>query len=1060
MSVASASPHGKVLETGQKRWAAVLFADLEDFTGISERGSPENTYELIMDFARATRDIVERHQGHMVEYAGDSALAVFGAPIAVENASLNACRAALEIQTHMRASAERNLARYGVAPRIRIGIAGGVIVIGDLEDWARAGPGVLGNAVNLASRIQHLAPPGEIVCAGAVHQQVEGMVETTSLGTTPVKGLSKDVELLRLDGLKQGLTSFQARLNRSTIAFVGRDEELDWLNAWLALPPAEAGPVDLSGPAGIGKSRLVFEARNLASDRRVLVANCNTHIQNKPFAPLVELILLAAGWSPGDPPDRLAGALRGLLGPDTPGVDDLADFLRLQDAAMTGADYDSAVNIRALLSQALFALCTDPALAVVFEDIHWIDQSSSDILTGLVRSAGTGVKVLTTRRSDYAVDWAKLPQVTHCLIGPLPAEGIARMAADLLQVQAVPEDLLQVVARNSEGNALFAEETIRYLLHTGQVTVRDGSVVLDLRTDGQTTSGDLQHLILSRYDMLGADARAQLLTGAVKGRRFSEDLLVRCFGEAETVRAAMDEALSAGLIEPGPSGRTGDWQFAHALFGAAIRQSVPQSRAQAIHASIAAALDTGDATGAADHAEELSYHYDKAGDAANAVRFLRKSAEKALSIYSVAQANSHLERAFALVEVEPGIVDEAQFASLLVLWAQTLEIYGDFRKLDAVIEANLPRLKAAGAPAGLASCVTLQAVGRCLAGEHGRAADLAREALTLAEQSGDAQCIVSARFANLLINMRSETWPHEKVLAVYRDLEPGIAEVGDPYLFILAQYYLSGQYRAVGQLRQSAEVAAKLVDYGRRTSNARARSFGSNALALTLFRMDDIEGVSAAVGESLRYAIPDTGAWRVAHMLRYAVDTLTGKPGTEIEDILVHADRAADFQDGVLEVACRGQYSINLFRRGRIDEGWRQLARVDELAKTVGTPENFRILLFIRINLLMAFRGLSPDPKPAVRPKLGWRDVLRVLRLRPGTVRHADRLLSDLLAMLPDPVGSVHGQVYQMQAMLAQSRGRRQEAEELLKKAHAIFVEQDMAAKAQQVESQLAQPGS
>ncbi|HYW77366.1 MAG TPA: adenylate/guanylate cyclase domain-containing protein [Gammaproteobacteria bacterium] len=1042
---------GKALEAGQKRWAAILFADVEDFIGLSERGGPEKTYELIAEFARNAREIIEGCRGYTVEYAGDSVLAAFGAPTAVEDASLNSCRAALKLQAFMAASGERFRGEYGFAPRIRIGIAGGVIVVGELEERIAPGPGVLGNAVNLASRIQHIARAGEILCTRSIFDQVEGFAQMTSLGPMAIKGLPQEVEVLRLERLREELTTLQGRLSRSNTAFFGRDGELSRLRDWVLAEPERAGAVDLHGPAGIGKSRLVFEAtRRLRGDKQLFVVNCNANLRDRPYAVLVELFRQVAAWSPGDPRARLRHSVCQLLGNDEAGVDQLVSFLGRSEASATGSDYDTAVHIRALFGKLLRRLCTDPDYVVVFEDIHWLDQLSAQTLAHLTRAHSGRLKLLFTRRSEEAVGWGATNGVIHWELGPLATNDMAGMARGLLHVEAVPDELLRLIADISEGNSLFVEETVRHLLHTGQVRVRGSEVVLDLRQGEHAIAGDLQHLILSRYDRLSPDARSHLLVAATKGRQFSEAFLTRCFGDGEAVGKALGEALEAGLIEPGPSPRKADWQFAHALFATAIRHSVPQARLRAVHAVVGRALHSGGEENISEHTEELAHHYDRAGNARMAVLFLWKSAQKAFAIYSLAHADQHLERAFALIAAEPAAAADDEFAEMLVLWGRTLESYSNFRKLEAVMQAHLPRVRAADATGALAMCLTLRAMGRCFACEFAQALEHVHEAEVLAQEVGKPHETALVKVAKLVIHLRTGYWPFERILEFYRELRAEIDRLGDPYLVTLSRYYLAHEYRTRGRLRRAAEIANELVAYGRRESDARARSFGCNALALVRLRQEHLDGLSEAADESIRYAVPDTGAWRVAQHVKLWADLMTGAPSRKPEDFLPHAHRAHEFEDSELEVSCRFQYCRHLMRQGRIDEGWKELSELERLVATCGLPEIRAFHRLFKASLLLAISGLTPDPSFKPRRKPGWRDTLRIAKLRPGAVRRAERLLQEFLELSPVSDGVHVARVYLRLGIIANSRKQTGKAREYFRLAHKIFAAEDMLNRAAQ----------
>lgn len=1043
---ASASP-----VTGQKRWTAVLFADLENFTALSERHGPEKTYDLLAEIIRHCWGLIEDGRGHPIDYAGDSILAAFGAPVAVENASLDACRVALRLQAYMAASADRFQRDYGIAPKFRIGIAGGVVVVGNLGMDGKLDLSLLGESVNLASRLQRIAKAGEILCSQSVFDQVEGFADMTSLGAVAIKGFSEKKDIFRLDSLRDDQTVFQGRLHRGGEAFVARQSELARLKEWVNAAPGQAGVIDLFGPAGIGKSRLLFEAcKTIEGGKHLLVANCNSSLQDKPFAPFVELVRHAAGWHPGDPREALAEAVGSLLDSAEPGLDVLVGFLGGTDELHAGSDHDAAIHIRRLMSALLVRLSSDPDNVVVFEDIHWLDPASAETLSRVIRAHGETIKVLFTRRSEFEIDWISDDSIHHWPLDPLTMDGISSMIADLLQVESLPDNLVQFVAKTTEGNSLFIEETVRYLRHTGQLRLESGAVNFEPRPEEQSTSGNLQHLILSRFDALDGAARTHLLTAATKGRQFSEGFLSCCFGDREAIRKTLDAARATGLIEPGPAALPGEWQFAHALFGKAIRQSVLESQRKEVHATIARALDTGDAAAITEHAEELAFHYLRAGVSRKAVFYLWKSAERAFAIYSVAQADQHLERAFVLMQAEPGVVDDETFAAMLVLWAKTLEIYGDFAKLNSVLLAHLPRVREAGATDALSICLTLQAMGRSFAGEYLLSVDLIQEASALAEETGDQHNIAWSKIAMMLIYLHANYWPHDRILELHREVQAALFDLGDPHLISVAHYYLASVYRARGQLQRAAEVIQELIAFGRRNSDARAISFGNNALALVCWQREDMQGLSRAAQESLRYSVPDTGAWRVAGLCQLAADHMLGVEGRQPEDFLPHAERAREFEDRPLEFGCRFQYCLSLMRGGRFHRGWQELLQLERRTEENGLLEQKLHLRLLKARILLAIAGLEPTDKSESNPRHGLRDILRILSLRPGAVRSSERILREFLARCPDSTGVTVAQVHLRLGLVARARKQLDDAKAHFELSHRLFLAEDLRTRAEQ----------
>ncbi|MCA8927623.1 MAG: AAA family ATPase [Alphaproteobacteria bacterium] len=1052
---------------GQQRWAAVLFADLENFTGITERVGAEVTFALIGEIVRASRDIIDAHKGCAVEYAGDSILASFGTPVAVENASFEACRAALELQQYMARSEDRFQARYDIRPRLRIGIAGGVIVTslkgpdphfttgvpgGGVPGGGVPGPGVLGNAVNLASRLQHLAGPGEVLCSDTVRDQIEGLATLVSLGHKTIKGVKEPVEVFRLDKLHPDRTVFHGRVARGSKTFYAREADLALLQAWMAAAPPEAGPVDISGPAGIGKSRLVFEGcRAPLPGTSLLIANCNSDLQDKPFAPLIELIHSGAAQQSGSADPKLDSYLGGLLGNSEPGFDLFLEFVKNSHVTPESTDHGAGVYVRNLMYKVLLELCQDPAVIVVLEDIHWIDRFTGEILQRLVETHGRGVKLLWTRRSEYRLGWAEDRTVAHWALGPVPAEEVGAIVADLLQVPGISAELLAFILETTEGNFLFLEETVRYLKHTGQVVVDGDGVAFNRRAETQATAGNLQHLILSRYDQLDSSAKAHVLAAATRGRQFSERFLARCYDDAGAASAAIAAASEVGLIEPAGEGGVRRWRFSHALFGMAIEQSALSAQRKDVHGVVARALDTEDDRAISEYSEELAYHYKECGDAGKAVFYLWKSAERVFGIYAVVEADHYLSDAFALIDAQPDLVSEDAFGEMLVLWGRTLEVYGDFRRLNAIMKAHLPRLRSGGPTGSLAMCMTLQALGRSFAGQHGIAIGYANEAVEMAKILNDKHKLLWANVATMVAYLHADHWPRERILELYRDIRSKIYQNGDEHLISVCDFYGASIYRMKGEIAEAANICASLVDYGHANANARAISFGSNALLMVRALQEDWQGFAAAARESFRYSIPDTGARRVAAISLLLVDYRDGQPGWNARCLLPHADRAREFEDQVLEHVCRGRlFGGYLIRTGEVAKGWAELQSCQSMFGRKGIAEVNLQSLFDRALILLSIAGIEPKDEGGPKPKFGLRDLVAIAVLRIGAVRRAEGYLNAFLAKCPEERGHYIAHVHLRLGLIARARKHRDKARHHFRLSHALFLEQDLTKRAAQ----------
>ncbi len=336
---------------------------------MAEAVGAEAFYGLTRDLMGESWSIIEKHHGHTVEFGGDSLLAVFGAPVAVENASLNACKAALEIQNFVRDAASQFESRHGVQPQLRIGLSGGVVTVGDLSINAKMRLNVLGSAVNMAARIEGIAGAGEALCASSIFDQVEALVRVEPLGPKELKGFAEPEQVYKLVGLTAAENAFKMRLRRGAKQFFGRASELAQLVAWARHDPDAPASVEIVGHAGIGKSRLLYElGHTLDGTVTLLSGNCDNASGTYAFHPLIGLTRDYLGWSPGNSRELLTEGITRKFGPELADVPAFVDLIAGIASESPDTDRKNALAIRDGLSRVLATLSADASVALVIED--------------------------------------------------------------------------------------------------------------------------------------------------------------------------------------------------------------------------------------------------------------------------------------------------------------------------------------------------------------------------------------------------------------------------------------------------------------------------------------------------------------------------------------------------------------------------------------------------------------------------------------------------------------------------------------------------------------------
>ena len=1040
---------------GERRWTAVLCADLVDFTGISRTLGAERTYELMRDVVGGAREEIEIVGGHIIEYAGDALFAVFGAPTATENASLDACRAALAIQTRMDKEAAVFAKNYGMSPKFRIGLAGGSVVFGSLGQ-GQLDINVLGDAVNLAMRLQKETPNGTVICSDAIYNQVEGFVEVESFAPKEIKGLEDKHVSHRVDALMDDVSYFQGRLERGAQAFFGRDAELAALKSWFIDAPSAM--IDVSGPAGVGKSRLIHEF--VSRDKslpEILVGQCNLNIQQTSLAPVIEILRKATDCAPSHPRAKIEAALGALVSPDGPAFDYLVNRIGgfEADPTLQSNRNDSGIAIRALCEAALTAIAKTRDVVFLIEDSHWIDTISETVISALSdpNRTDTNCRFLVTRRSHIPRVWTGREDIVELPLDPLTSESVKNLILVLLDVPNADDALISLVDEKSERNPLFVEEIVRYLQFSGAIEADAETARLATSTPPDILSGNLQHLVLSRFDALPQEDRKLLRIAAARGRQFSTSFLESCAGPDSNTAACISRALEAGLIEDDPSRVDGNWRFSHALIGDAIYDSLLGPQRRDIHALIADVLENSTNGRPDSIADELAFHFQAAGNAKKAVHYLWLSAELAYQVFSVIQVDEQLDRAFALIEAEPDLVDDETFGQMLFLWGRTMDVYGNFHKLHTTMEHHIPRLREGGASELLSLCLSMKALARCHTAEFERAQIVLDEALAMAKQLDLELPVIWAKVVQMRINVDAGTGDLKDIAALYEEVKPVAEQLQDSHMIQISTYTMMTAYRVNGAIRRANEYLDWLVEYGTKNNSNRALAMSHWARCVNHLIREEFDEAIEAADDNLRLTVPPTADWRVATVGRILGRVARGDKDASPDELLPHVEILNDYQDTSLGNVVTFQYWINTIRRGQFHRGLTGFLRARSRIGDRCSMETRRFVELVRAEILMSVAGAIPSS--GTRSKMGLMDILTGLRLKIGALKNAEKHLKQFQEMSPSDRGYFIARVMRNYGLIEKRRGNLDKARDYLSKSVALYEAEEMFEAAMVVEAMM-----
>jgi len=990
---------------GQRRQVTVLFGDLADYTPLAERLGEEATYHLIGRVLQELVRVVEAQLGTVQDLAGDGVMAVFGAPLALEDAPRRACLAALEMQRRMRELAEEIYAEHGARPRLRIGIHSGPVVVGPIGAGRHMESRAVGDTVNLAARLQAQAEPDTVVLSEATRRLVAGYTETEPLGETAIKGKSQAEPMHRLAAVEASVTRFELAQRQGLTPLVARKPQLDQLRElWRTAAAGKAQIVGLTGDAGIGKSRLAHEfVQRVGDEGTLLYGACAADERARAFLPylgvvrgafrigereareVVERKLLDGLEMLGMRPHGTLPYLLNLLGFDT----ELAQ-VRNEDAEVIG------IRTRDVLCSLLRQRCRLSPVLLFVDDVHWMDSASEEVLVRIAeRETDVPLLVLSTCRPPYRPPWQAAPHATELHLEPLSRNATVELLKARFETDDLPETLVQLVVEKTQGNPLFAEEIARYLLDRGSVFRDDAGLhFANDALDGMLPA-NLQNLLMERIDRLDDPSRAVVDTAAVIGGPFTAELLEVVRGANGSLAGVLADLEQQGILQPAEG--EGKHCFRHALIRDAAYDSLLSERRTRIHERVADALEGVYADRLSEAADSLAHHYGQTARADKAVRYLTLAGEASMRLYSLDEAEQHFREALALADANPGCVDDAFLSDLLLDMARTNYFRCDFRSTVDRVGRYLPVVEALGDPKRLGRFLFELAYAQIFAGEGAKAESLLLRALEIGERERDESAMAYA-YMGLVWHRNFFAAPGEtrrSEVAHWAPLAAATgAQLGDVWLQLKALFGWAWHECFDGRLGASRRLALRMIELSRETDDPRPKVLGLWQLsAIHLFDFGYEEAVAQS-NEALRISLCRLDR-TMARVTRGGALILLRKPEEGVESLDLAREIANPGSLQVAEWWADFYESFALILSGNLKRGFRTLAGVGAREGNAGMPLAPFTQLGLGESYLLWRTGDVRPPFAAI-----MRNLVFVALTQPVVARRARGHLETALAWL------------------------------------------------------------
>ncbi|HXC13644.1 MAG TPA: AAA family ATPase [Stellaceae bacterium] len=641
----------------ERRQLTVLFCDLVGSTALSSRLDPEDLREVIAAYHRAVANIVAEFDGFVAKYMGDGVLVYFGYPRAHEDDAERAVRAGLGA-----IDAVGRLDVKSIKLQARVGIATGLAIVGDLiGEGSAQEQAVVGETPNLAARLQALAGPNMLVISEATRRQIGGLFDLEDLGPLRLAGFAEPQGAWRVLGESGEVSRFEA-LRSGETPLVGREEEVELLiRRWHQAKSGEGRVVLISGEPGIGKSRLTAAlSEHIGSEPHTRLRYfCSPHHQDSALYPFIAQLEHAAGFVRGDAVGTKLGKLQTMLAPGTPRADDVALLAELLSLPSNAADLNLSPQrkrekmFEALLNQLEAEVGRQPVL-MVFEDVHWIDPTSRELLDLTVdRVRQLPMLLAISFRPEFQPPWNGRSHVTSLVLNRLGERDGTALAQQLANAALSPEIVAQIVER-TDGVPLFVEELTKAVLESVGQGDRVATVLATASPAALSVPATLHASLIARLDRLGPVPKEVAQIGAVIGREFAYELieLVAQRDERE-LQAALGQLSAAELLFCRGAAPHSSYLFKHALVQDAAYSTLLRGRRQELHAQAAAALDVHFSDLVEREPELLAHHLTAAGDTGRAIDQWLKAGRHAAARFAHMEAIRHFERGLEAVAVLP-----------------------------------------------------------------------------------------------------------------------------------------------------------------------------------------------------------------------------------------------------------------------------------------------------------------------------------------------------------------------------------------------------------------------
>jgi class 3 adenylate cyclase/tetratricopeptide (TPR) repeat protein len=905
---------------------------------MSERLDPEEVREIMSQIFGGITSIVNKYDGSIQKFIGDAVVAFFGVPKAHEDDPVRAIRAAREIHSFVEAMSPRVEQRVGGPLSMHSGINTGLVVTGQV-DQDGGSTGVLGDTINLASRLSGLAKMGEILVGPVTYQLTEGHFIFEKLGPVQVKGKAEAVQVYRLLSPKEKpLTLHRTFGLRADL--IGRKAEIAQLQeAVQKLRQGKGTIFSICGDAGTGKTRLLEEFKATLDHNEIqwLEGHAYAYSQNIPYFPLIDLLNRTWQIEEGDPPEmvreKVEFRIERLIGRKGDIAPYIGSLYALSYPEIEGVSPEFwRLGLLKAIQAILSALTQSGPTVICLEDIHWADPSSLDLLRSILSEFGHPVLFICAYRLPFGLFTSHQldtlgKSYQEIKLQDLSASDAQDMMESLLKSKTIPHELRKFIQEKVEGNPFYLEEVINSLIESGTLIRDNGNWRLSRPIGVSEISPTVQGVISARLDRLEKEMKRILQEASVIGRVFLYEILTKITELKERLDHHLHRLEQFDLIRIRSFQPDLEYVFKHALTQEVVYGGLLKRERQAVHERIALVMEQLFRERLPEFYETLAFHFKRGLSLHKAVDYLMKSGEKSLKRYAVEESHQYYQEAFDLLTNKASMTDEEKrlLIDLLNKWAYVFYYRGDFNGLVSLFRDHEGLAESLTNKAELGMFYAWLGLGLWCNGKARSSYGYLCKALKIGEEIEDRR-VIGYACAWLTWTCAELGLLEEALVFGQRAQEISRSFESDQYLYFKSLGGIGYVYYQSGETKKALETGKAILDYGERHSNIRSLVMGHGTMGSGCALRGDFHSAIECLESGTRIAV-DPFYSQVSRLylgLSYLFGNQFDKAETALEEVLTYSEK---FGAGMIGTQASIFMGVLLIAKGQMSQGLKLLEK-------------------------------------------------------------------------------------------------------------------------------------